>query len=93
MSNYSKLNSNVKNHIFPIVTISFILLVLLGLIEGHSTLHQKVFKSYLLCWFDTILFAVYAIQVFVTKTSYEKKRKFFLYFVFYFVCIFENLII
>ncbi|MBP5707021.1 MAG: hypothetical protein J6W76_07020, partial [Spirochaetales bacterium] len=87
MSDTSLLNRNSKFFTFSLAFLPFLLLILEGLIEGQSTLHQKVFKSYLLCWFDTLLFVSYAIYMFQSKTEYKKQRKFFFYFVMYFLFI------
>ncbi len=87
MSDTSILNRNGKFIKVSLAFLPFLLLILEGLIEGQSTLHQKVFKSYLLCWFDTLLFITYAVNLFMTKAEYKKQRKFFLYFVLYFIFI------
>lgn len=87
MSDTSLLNRNSKFIRVSVAFLPFLLLILEGLIEGQSTLHQKVFKSYLLCWFDTLLFITYAVYLWTSKTEYKKQRKFLLYFALYFVFI------
>lgn len=68
-----------------ISAIPFVFLLSIGLIAGDITLHQKVFKSFLIGIFDIALFLILMIQLVTNKDVYEKSRKYFIYFIAYFI--------
>ncbi|HPO49805.1 MAG TPA: O-antigen ligase family protein, partial [Spirochaetota bacterium] len=70
-----------------IAIIPFVFLLSIGLIEGDITLHQKVFKTLLLFVFNLALIIIFAINIFGQKDELEKKKKYLLYFVAYFLFI------
>ena len=58
-----------------ISAIPFVFLLSIGLIAGDITLHQKVFKSFLIGIFDIALFLILMIQLVTNKDVYEKRKK------------------
>lgn len=88
---------NIKVDIFQkrsISIIPFIFLLSIGLIAGNITLHQKVFKTFMIFIFNISLITIFFIYIFNEKKIFDnKKPKYFLYFILYFIYIFIQYIV
>ncbi len=79
-----KLNNTVsKFSFFPIIP--FIFLILIGLVEGEITYHQKVFKTLLIIIFDFAMVVILFVQNYGTKGVFKKNRSFLVFFIVYFI--------
>lgn len=68
--------------------IPFVFLLSIGLIAGDITLHQKVFKTLMIALFDCALLVILLINFLGNKEGLEKQRKYFIYFIAYFIFVF-----
>ena len=91
---------NKKHKNITLVIILFILLITIGLIKDNIfglidgiTLHQKVFKTFLIFLFDLILLILLVINTLKWKQGLNKQKKYLLFFIFYFLFIFIQFII
>ncbi len=94
------MSSNTISKNITIAIIPFILLITIGLIKDNIfgmiegiTLHQKVFKTFLIFIFDLILLFILIIKTLNWKEGINKQRKYLLYFIFYFLFIFLQFIV
>ena len=78
-------NNNTYKKI-TIAILPFIALLLIGLIKGDITYHQKIFKTYLIFIFDFALLALLILRAF-GKEGFKKEIKYYSYFLFYFLFI------
>jgi O-antigen ligase len=78
-----------KNNTWSILfaLIPFALLFFIALIETDWTIYQKVSKTLLILISDIMLLVLFIIAVFAKKEWFDKKPKYFLYFLLYFVFI------
>ncbi|OHD15198.1 MAG: hypothetical protein A2086_11715 [Spirochaetes bacterium GWD1_27_9] len=82
---------NFKN--LTIAIIPFIFLFSIALIEGNITYHQKVFKTFMIFFFDVALLLILLVNIFGEKNEIEKPKKYLLYFALYFFYIFFQYIV
>ncbi|HOJ64337.1 MAG TPA: O-antigen ligase family protein [Spirochaetota bacterium] len=81
---------NLQKDIIKKISISvipFVFLLSIGLIAGDITLHQKVFKTFMISIFNISLIIIFFIYIFNEKRTFDKKPKNFLYFITYFLYI------
>ncbi|MBN2544451.1 MAG: O-antigen ligase family protein, partial [Spirochaetes bacterium] len=78
---------------FIISLLPFILLILIGIIQGEITLHQKVFKTFLIFLFDSLLLITIFLYMFIKKDMTIIKRKYLLFFLLYLSYVFIQYII
>jgi O-antigen ligase len=89
MSHIKKIIGN-----WSIAVIPFIFLLSIGLISSSSfTYHQKIFKTLMIVVFDSALLLVFIISIFGEDKLPFKKRKYFIYFLAYFLFIFVQLLV
>jgi|GEM_PF-1435578 len=70
-----------------IAIIPFIVLLILGFWAGEITLHQKVFKTFLIFIFDIVLLLFLPYVFYYKKEGLNKSRKYIFYFLLYFIFI------
>ena len=94
------MSNNKKNKNITLVIILFILLISIGLIKDNIfglvsgiTLHQKVFKTFLIFIFDLILLSLLIIRTSRWKKGLDKQKKYLLFFILYFLFIFIQFVI
>ena len=88
MSDLKKITKNISIAIIP-----FIFLISIGLIRGEITYHQKIFKTLMILVFNLALLSIFTIHIFGSKDGLEKKKKYLLYFIAYFLFIFFQFVI